>query len=156
LHKEKRFQQLAQYKSQPWPSYNTLSSATLIAQKPLLNPIYSPTVASACETVSFLVILLITMPRNKVRQHIPKFSHERGHSWPTTTFHSQTYYLRRKVSKSNQVGVNISNILTPLHITNLTSIILLHNTTQIENISFKLLRFRSLQWQPSLMVGISK
>jgi hypothetical protein len=40
-----------------------------------------------------------------------------------------------KVSQSNQVDT-----LTPLHITNLTLIILFHNTLQIENISFKLLR----------------
>jgi hypothetical protein len=60
--------------------YNTLSSATLIATKNPFKPhLFTHYCPYTCEAVSFLVILLITMPRDTVRRHIPKISHERGH-----------------------------------------------------------------------------
>jgi hypothetical protein len=110
---------------------------------------YSPTIAPTCETISFLVNLLITMPsRDTVRRvddtfqtfHTNVVTHNRK---AKTTFHSRTLFSRKK-SRNQTKSVNVSNISTPLHITNLNSIILLHKTSQIENISFKLLRLRSL------------
>jgi hypothetical protein len=60
LHKDKRLEQLATDPSLGH-SYDTLSSATLIATKWFKrkgsSQIYSRTIASTCETFSFLVIL---------------------------------------------------------------------------------------------------